>query len=500
MDLSTLRHLGEGLLSQLARAEYRQRAGLHGAVNLASIYSGFQALSSNDAWALARGGIDRATDQASRGQASRFARLVALAHEGSVDAEPRQERLEAEAKAAVCFEGEPIAFRALGEQVAGERDRHRRAELARARDSVVASFDRAEPRRIEQRMELADKLGFTSYPAMAATLGGFDLGALAAEARATLLATEDAYRDLMAYGLKRAVGRIGLEPHGEAAEHDLERFGHLAPYAELFAPRGLLTVSRRFLEWIGLPLEASGTVRLDLEPRPTKAPGCFVACFSVPDRMALTLRPAGGAGDYSELLHGLGVAAFFGSVHPEALFENRWLADPALPKAFGLVFENLLLDEGFLIKALGAGAHEAGEAARFLAIERLLSLRLLCAQLAFELDLYEEGPRAELKGYYRETLGKAALCDWPLEWWLWRVEPGFPVAARLRGWSLEAPVHQALLDRANEDYWRNPRMGALLAAWSERGGELDATALAEELGARLSLASAAQRLVAVAAR
>ncbi|MGI5861217.1 MAG: hypothetical protein ACOX6T_04060 [Myxococcales bacterium] len=500
MDLSTLRQLGEGLLSRLSRAEYRQRAGLQDAANLASVYTGFQALSSNDAWALAREAVDRTADPAARVRASRIARLVALAREGSVDAEPLQERLAAEAKATVHFEGEPIAFRALGEQVARELDRDRRAELARARDSLVASLDRAEPRRIERRMEVAYELGFGSYPAMAAALGGFDLDALAGEARAALLATEDAYRDLMTYGLKRTVGRVGLKPHGEAAEHDLERFRHLAPYADLFAPRGLLTVARRFLEWIGLPLEASGAVQLDLESRPAKAPGCFVARFSVPDRMALTLRPAGGAGDYSELLHGLGVAAFLGSIPPDAPFEDRWLADPALPEAFGLVFENLLFDAGFLSRALGVGAHEAGEAARFIAIERLLRLRLLCAQLSFDLDLYKEGPRAELKGYYRETLGKAALCDWPLDWWLWQVEPGFAVAARLRGWNLEAPVHEALLDRANEDYWRNPRTGSLLAAWSERFAQLDAPALAAELGASLSLASAAQRLIAVAAR
>ena len=499
MDLSTLRHRAEPLLERLARADHRQRAGLRDEVELASLYARSPELSSPEAWACALEARERAPDDTARARARSLARLVALLREGTLDAGPLQERLAFEASASLRFEGVPIPLRGFEQRIGAELESNRRAELARARDSLLPHRDREESARVERRLEVAGELGFASYPALVAELTGVDLALLAEQARATLRATEDAYRDLLGFGLKRMVGPVGPHPRGEAAEHDLVRFRALAPLEGLFAPQWLLTAARRFLEWIGLPLEGSGRLVLDLEPRAHKAPGGFVTRFAVPGTLGVTLRPSGSAADFSGLFHGLGSAAHLAAIDPGVPFEDRWLGDDAVPEAFGLAFENLLLDGELLARLLEADPHRGAEAARLLAVERLLRLRLQCAQLVWELDLYKEGPVSDLKGLYRELMSRAALCDWPLERWLWEVEPGLPAATRLRAWGLEAALHELLLDRANEDHWRNPRTGSLLARLSERGHGAD-SGIAAELGAGATLEEAAERLIRVASR
>jgi hypothetical protein len=499
MELSSLRREGESLQSRLSRARLLQRSGLRDEVTLAPIYSEFPALSSNDAWALAKETGEGSGEEAQR-RARRLAGLVARARLGRAEASAEEERLAFEARTLVRIAGEDLPLRQAWFLVGAELERARRFEVARARDSVLGALDATLARMVDVRQEEAGELGFPSYPALLAHLARIDLGALELEARGLLQSTEDGYRDLLGFGLRKIVGRIAPRPRGEAAEHDLERLRRLQPFDGVFSSRWLLTAARAVFEWIGAPLLPSGPIRLDTESRPHRAPGSFVATLAIPDDLVVVLRPEGGAPDYSELFGALGRARHYASAAPELPFEDRWLGDEAVPEAFGLVFEGFLLDSRFLVKALGADPHEAGEAARFLAIPSLARMRLDCAHLLFELALYKEGPNEELKGFYRETFQKASLCDWPLERWLWDVEPELGSASRLRAWGLAQLLRGALVDRGNEDYWRNPHTNAILRSWSEHGQSRDAGAIASALGAPLSLQRAADQLIGLAAR
>ena len=135
-----------------------------------------------------------------------------------------------------------------------------------------------------------------------------------------------------------------------------------------------------------------------------------------------------------------------------------------------------------------------------MASPRLSQIRRLCASLVFQRTLYAEGPRHELRGLYRDLHAQALAVDWPLDRWLWDLEPRFGAATSLRAFALAEATRRALLEAADEDWWRNPRGGAFLKRLAKRGGSTSAEALAGEFGGVLSVRSAAQQAIAVAAR
>ncbi|MFN7133179.1 MAG: hypothetical protein ACK4N5_13960, partial [Myxococcales bacterium] len=342
------------------------------------------------------------------------------------------------------------------------------------------------------------ELGFATYEALFAEATGIDVAAAVAEAEATLKATEDAYRDLLAYTLRKLAIRVDLRPRGEGAVHDLARAGRLEPLDDVFPDRRLRSTVEGLLADIGLSPDAGGRIDVDFEPRAAKtASGAFAP--NVPHEVLLVRGPESGAGGFRAFFRALARAQAFAGANPDAFFEERRLIDPALPGCWGVLFEHLLQDPRFLKRALDVDPRDGLEAARMLAVMELAELRRECAQLAFERTLYAEGPRAELAGLYRERMQKAMLLEWPVERWLFDVEPRFATLRRLRGRALEALVSRRVLEEADEDYWRNPRFGALLRSWFSKSCALDADAFAKSLGGALDLHAAAQRIIRVAA-
>jgi len=77
-------------------------------------------------------------------------------------------------------------------------------------------------------------------------------------------------------------------------------------------------------------------------------------------------------------------------------------------------------------------------------------------------------------------------------------EPELFTGRRLRAWALEVRLRSTLLERFNEDFWRNPASGRWLRDLFSRGRRDDAESISEELaGAPLSLEDAAARLIRV---
>jgi hypothetical protein len=500
MDLSTLRRRGESALRELAEAELQLNAGRAKSFDFSGFFARHSDLTSAEAWALARESADRASEAEDKARHRKLLWLSLLFQEGRASARSLEERFALEIDAPVRFDGEQLSLAQAARKLPLEAPRDRRARLARAADLVVPQFDGQLARWIGACQELASRLGMPSYESLWSLATGIDLAELAAQAKAVLAETEDAYRDLLTFGMRKVVGPVGLKPRGEAARHDLVRFGRLKILDDLFPRRRLLPMAQSFLEQIGLSPDAGGHLQLDLEEKQGLRSSPTVAALEVPFDVRVFVPSSGGAAEFAAALEGLGRAQRLCAMHPDATFEDRRLGDRGLEQGFALVFGLLLADQGFLRKRLDAEPRDALEAARLIALRELIDLRRRCAALEFERALYREGPAAGLEGLARELFQKALLVEWPVERWLWDVEPMFASAFRLRGHALAAALHRALLEHGDEDYWRNPRTGALLKKWWGPGARGDAASLSKSLGAELSLSRAAARLIAVAAR
>ncbi len=497
MDLGRIRREGEGLLARLERMRLRAAAGKPAEANFSSIFKEFGALTSPEGWSAAREWGERSADDEERWRAGRLAELAWVAREGLRTAGFLDERLELEATATVRAAGDALPFLEVPARIRNERERAVRHALSRGFDYALPAFDGPLARRIDRLQEVAAELGFPSYEALFTAASGIDLAEAVKGAEAALKASEDAWRDLAEYGLRRLGLRVELKPRGEAADHDLARFSRLEPLDDIFPDRRLRSTSEGLLFAIGLSPDAAGRIDVDFEPRTGKR-RTLAAAPEVPHGVVLIRGPESGARGFRAFFDAMGRAQALAGVNPDAFFEQRRLGDSSVLEAWGSLFANLLLDARFLKRYLDVDPKQGLEAARLLAIDALGSFRRDCAQLVYERTLVAEGPRSELAGLHREQLQRAMLVEWPVERWLYDVEPRFASVRRLRGRALEVALQRRVLDEADEDYWRNPRFGSLLRSFFATGSP-DAGARAASLGAKLDFNAAAERLVRIAA-
>jgi hypothetical protein len=369
--------------------------------------------------------------------------------------------------------------------VAEEPDSARRAALARAAAEAELSLWDAVQRRWEALHTAARGLGLP---------GPWTRSPLAAEAADFLRATEAAWRDVLGYALRKQDVGLRPLPHGEAGLEALLRLAH-TPVPGAFPRREGLGVLRRWLAEAGLPLEASGRLRLG---EASEAGQQEAACFpvEVPERVLLVV-PHGGHGAFPQLLEAAGRARAAASVQASAGLRARRLGDASVRAAAGPLFRGVLLSTPWLRRFLRLGPTEAKEVARLAALAHLGELRMLAARLPVLQALEDGGPSLALLRTAAQAVGEALFLRVPLG----AVLPAFG------GWPLEAEALQAAAlaeclkrsadERFDAEDFRNPEAARWLGTLWARGADVDASVLAEELGGSLSLRQVGQRLEAV---
>ena len=298
--------------------------------------------------------------------------------------------------------------------------------------------------------------------------------------------------------LKKVEPLLRPLPGGEARRHDLQH-ALQAPWMDLFFRREDLwpAVTRWLGEW-GLTPNAQGRIRIDDEARPGKSRRPFVAAVRVPEEVRLVIQPESGMSALGDLLHEVGHAQHLAHVSDTAPLELRRLGDASVNEAFASLTERLLLSPGWLMRYLRLPTASAGDATRMAAFQALAVLRRHCAKLPYELSLFTRGPSEERAEEYAAGQRRALFVGPHPGFFLFDVDAQLYSARYLRAWALEARLTARLMERFNEDFWRNPSASAWLKGLFVRGGTDDAQALALEIsGAELSLPEAGARLVAI---
>jgi hypothetical protein len=219
----------------------------------------------------------------------------------------------------------------------------------------------------------------------------------------------------------------------------------------------------------------------------------------VPDEVYLVLRPAGGHADYRTFWHELGHAMHFAAVEPARPFHERWLGDNSVTEGFAMLWDHLTLEPGWIARYSALGAGQIHELRFELAVAELYMLRRYAAKLQYEIALHR-GDYVQAAPLYAELLTDATRFRFPEEDFLRDVDSGFYAARYLRAWQLEAMLADRLVERFDEDWYRNPRAGGFVRDLMARGQADPADRLAEQVtGGPLSFAPVIRRLVAVLA-
>ncbi len=125
-----------------------------------------------------------------------------------------------------------------------------------------------------------------------------------------------------------------------------------------------------------------------------------------------------------------------------------------------------------------------------MAFEELHFIRRYCSKLLYELEVYtHSGEWETLADDYVERLSAGTGFTYRREDAFVDLDGGFYSARYLRAWQLQALVNQALTERFNEDWYRNPAAGPWLAGELLARGQRDtADELADLVGGELSFA------------
>lgn len=285
--------------------------------------------------------------------------------------------------------------------------------------------------------------------------------ALASEAERLLAETEEPYRDVLGWLARRELG-LAPWPRGDLRRADILRLSDLPGYDGIFRAPLLSAELRGALAVLGRDPAA---LRVDETARSGKWPGAH----ALGDRVSFA--PRGGAGDF------LGLFAAAAESLAHSGFRGRPEArDPALAPGAGFAVAALLLDGGWLSSHLGVEKRHRGDLVRALAWRELFALRCLAAALGVASAAEAGRSGQEHAERHREALTRASGAAWP-EGFAARDSDASALAARLRGRAIGAALGGLLLERYDEDWWRNPRAREALSGIVAAGSFPEATPL-----------------------
>lgn len=488
-------------LFELGSLQYRYGAGLSSELPLEKLYRNYPEVAQTETFLEVKQAVlDPRTDEGARARLKLLLEFLAGQVEDSLSASADEAVAALEATAVVPFGEGPLPFREAMARLPREPSREARDQLERGIGQFLWENQTPFARRREMAAITARQTGYSSYLELRSDVTGYSAEAMVQECADTLSQTEDAYRDLLGYVLKKLDPNLRSLPSGAARRHDLQHAA-TAPWMAQHFPRNELVPSvTRCLSDMGLPPNAQGRIVLDTEDRPGKSARAFVADLRVPDDIRLVVRPGGGLDDYFALLHEFGHAQQLANVSSNVPVEERRLGDLSVTEGFAYLFDHLLLDEAWHKRYLRLPANIAREAARLAAFNNLWLLRRYAAKLGYEVELYRRGPERALAEEYEARMRSALMVGIHRGNFLHDVDPQLYSSRYLRAWALEARLHAVLQERFNEDFWRNPATGTWLKGLFARGQRDDAAKLSLEVSGRpLSLSEAGQRLIRIMA-
>lgn len=370
-----------------------------------------------------------------------------------------------------------------------------RGEVAAERARALSSAQARLQRRLDALAAAAPGLGCGSPRALVEAMQRREYAKAEPPAEALLEASQDPARDLTGFVLKRVEPTLKVTT---ARTIDLER-ALAAPWLyEVLRPEDLSHAVTRTLGDLGFHPNAFGRILVDSEVTPGRTPGAHLLQVEVPDQLRLVLTAAPGFDGYAGWLGAWGQAQLLAATPRSLPFIDRSVGDPALALAVRRLFESLLLDEGWLKRALRVTSAQSRELARVFAWRQLMALRDEAALLPVSRELLERGAGRGLADATGSAFERARFVQPEAGRGLLELEPLTARLTSLAAWAFEALLADVLRERFNEDWWRNPAAGRFLSNLAARGTADDAAAVAASLGrGTIELADASRRRVSV---
>jgi hypothetical protein len=449
--------------NELHREDYLFRSGHKQGCEIARIRGEYSDLFKPSAIAELRAKLEEISEQRETERTS-VKRLMAFAVEGALQVcaqEVSDEIEDYEASALVDWQERKIPFRASNSLLAGEKDFARRRDLFARRAGVIEAVQDLRAERLERLRDGARELGYENRLAMRRELRGLDYDGLAERGRAILSKTEGGYVNALASLLPREIG-VSID---DATQADLGSLQSFKRFDHFFPRERMLGVYRELFAALGFSSDKQLNLAIDSEPRPGKQPQAFCSPISVPDEIKLSVNLTGGQANYREFLREAGRAQLYAWTSRNLYPEFRLGGDRAVVEAWGLLFENLIADERWLMATFGFV--ENMEFRRALAVFRLLRLRQRAALLDYEVEFHSGGMASGAGARYVESMTDAARVRFDGTERLRSLDDAFHSADFLRASAFEAQMREYLKTHFGVRWWASRKAGeTLIDVWN----------------------------------
>ena len=484
LSLDRLRADGEQFMEELSREYYLAHSGQKPTAELQPIYAKHEAIIGPDALALALETFKGASEGS---EERRGARLLL-----DWQAEAQSSRqLAALDEREIAWEGSTVVpvgdsrqipFESVSIEIGNSSDANERHTIEEARAKVVArELSPMRRERFERERDITEQLDLApNYISAFELLSGIPLLSLKAECEAFLRQTDSLWQEVFPEFTRRV---LGMEP-ADVTRADALALFRARDFDAYFPSERMESAIRGQVREMGIDPLAAGRITLDTSEREGKRARAFCSPVRVPNEVYLVLRPHGGQTDWMTLLHELGHALHFAYMRPDLAFEYRWLGDNSITEAYAMLFDHRIKDPGWLKRYTELGTSRLPAFMRSTGFEELQFLRRYCAKLIYEVELYGGAVRWEsLPDLYVELLTNATTFRYNRADAFVDVDPRFYAARYLRAWQLQALVAETLVERYDEDWWRNPRAGPWIASALFGEGQRE---LAHEQGQRVA--------------
>ena len=489
LTLDQLRADGERFTEEISRESFLAHAGFKAEAELEPIYRRFRHVTDREALEFV---LDLFRATAPDGEAHRSARTLL---EWQVDANVSREVVQLdereiawESSATISVAGvRTLPYQRAPIEIANTPERAEREAIDDARARVAgAEHGPLRQERIQRERELVESFGIAgNYVESFAALTGISLENLAGQCAAFLNDTQPMWDDVLPHYLK---SMLGISP-AMATRADALRLFRAAEFDAGFPATDLAPAVRQHVTEMGVDPAAGGRIIYDLDEREGKRSRAFCAPVRVPTEVYLVLRPHGGQSDFTTLLHELGHALHFAHAADTLPFEFRWLGDNSVTESYAMLFDHRMHDRGWLRRYTQLGA-QVDRFRRMMAFEELHFIRRYCAKLLYEMEVYEpDGALDGLPDTYVDRLTSATGFRYRPEDAFVDLDSGFYSSRYLRAWQLQALINEMLIEKFNDDWYRNPAAGPWLTGeLLQRGQRETADELAQLLGGELSFA------------
>ncbi|MBL8191110.1 MAG: hypothetical protein JNK38_24040, partial [Acidobacteria bacterium] len=200
----------------------------------------------------------------------------------------------------------------------------------------------------------------------------------------------------------------------------------------------------------------------------------------IPDEIKLVVQPTGGQLNYGEFLRAAGKAQAAAWTSRNLPPEFQRGGDVAVPMAWGMLLENLLLEEAWLTGTFGFVAN--AEFRRALSLFRLLDLRREAARLTYELEFHSGNLTSGIGERYAELMTDALRVRVDGADCLRDLSDDFRSADFLRAAAFEAQLRDFLKTQFGTRWWASRKAGEMLIDLWNTGQQYSVEELAAMIG------------------